>query len=649
MRNFLITLGCLLFLSCVAFYYTSAPSNVEKLEAQDGQLILDNSLDFTDTLYQLDGNWEFYYGALYEPGDFIAGKPSGGTYITVPSNWADSGYSLAGCATYRLTIQADALPMKEFMILIPEIPMSSKIFINGQERFNAGQVTADSNERFSSVRNAFVDFTSQGGNIEIVIQVSNYEWVEAGITYAITMGTSPVLLHDALTRRIYLAIFIGILVMMSTYHFILFLFRRQDYLYLIFSLYCLFDVVKFVLETNGFAQLFFRNGLTLILIRVYLLSMIAASTMGTLFLYHLFQIAMKKTYAITLFSVFYGLPAVLCVIVPFQTFGINFMFLPLIGITPFLFLIFAQKLVRNRYDILNLFACMLFVIWAPLTKIIWNDALFMPGVASTIFLILVQCFILSHKYVYYQTEAYRLAENNRILEELSHMKTHFIQNINHEAKTPLTVISTDIQYVHSCLLWEKDHDELCLTLQNAQDEVMRMARLMEGTLNFAVKDESLDHMELLHVSTFLHGIKETYQPLCAAHGNRLKIIASDSLPDLIANLDMLKQVFSNLINNACRHTHSDTIEICVTYVESELLFTVTDHGCGIAPENLPHIWERHVSLDGRSGLGLSICKTLITLHHGKISIESKPNEGTVVSITLPISQSAKEEENHYYD
>jgi signal transduction histidine kinase len=281
--------------------------------------------------------------------------------------------------------------------------------------------------------------------------------------------------------------------------------------------------------------------------------------------------------------------------------------------------------------------------------VIWKDALFMPGATSNFFFMMVQCFILSNKYVYYQTETYRLAESNRILWELSHMKTHFLQNINHEVKTPLTVISSDIQFVHSSLQMEGGHEEHCLALQNAQDEVMRTARLMESTLDFAVKDENLEHMELLHIHSFLQTIEKTYQALCNAHGNKLKIMAPDTLPDVYVNRDMLKQVLSNLINNACRHTQSDTIVIRVTHVEDELQFRIIDHGSGIPEEILPRIWERHVSGDGRSGLGLSICKALITLHHGRIYIDSQTKKGTTVTFTLPLPKDALEEEINLYD
>jgi signal transduction histidine kinase len=151
-------------------------------------------------------------------------------------------------------------------------------------------------------------------------------------------------------------------------------------------------------------------------------------------------------------------------------------------------------------------------------------------------------------------------------------------------------------------------------------------------------------MELLHVDTLLHTIEKTYQSLCDAHGNKLKIIAPDTLPDVFANRDMLKQVFSNLINNACRHTQSDTILIQVTQEETELHFRVTDHGNGIPEEMLSRVWDRHVSGDDRSGLGLSICKALITLHNGRIYIESQYKKGTSVHFTLPLPKSEQGEE-----
>jgi signal transduction histidine kinase len=649
MKSFIISLCCLVALSGIAFYYISAPSRVQTLEARQGIINLESHMDFSKTLYHLDGEWEFYYNQLYTPGDFVNGSISDPSYIKVPSSWSENGYPLKGYATYHLKIHSSHTIINEFMLLVPEMPNASKMWINGRMVFSAGEVSESTHNYIPSVRNAFVDFRpQQNGEIDIVIQVSNYDWAEAGITYAITMGTPHVLLMDSLSRRIYLAFFIGTLVMMFTYHFILFLHRREDKIYLVFALYCLSCIARSLLESNGLVQLFLPLGLTTTLIRLYFLSIISVSFLATLFIRYFFEVQMPKKYMVLLYSICFALPGLLSIFVPFATFGNNFIFLSLVGIIPFLIIVFVKKLIRNQYDCLYIIVYIFALIWGPLTKVIWKDALFMPGVASNFFLILVQCFILSHKYVYYQAETYRLKESNRILEELSHMKTHFLQNISHEVKTPLTVISSDIQFVHSSLLMEEDHEELCLALQNAQDEVMRTARLMEGTLDFAVKDENLEHMELLHIQTFLHNIEKTFQSLCSAHGNKLKIIVPDSLPNIYANQDMLKQILSNLINNSCRHTHSDTISIQVTQDESELYFRVTDHGSGIPEEILPQIWNRHVSGDGRSGLGLPICKTLVTLHHGRIKIDSQPKKGTCVTFTLPLPKT-DQEENHLYD
>jgi signal transduction histidine kinase len=648
MKSFIISLCCLVVLSGLAFYYISAPSRVHTLQAENGTIHLESQMDFSKTLYHLDGEWEFYYDQLYTPKDFMEGSIVTPSYIKVPSSWEDNGYPLKGYATYHLTIHSYHATVEEFMLLVPEMPNASKMWINGRLAFAAGEVSDSPQNYIPSVRNAFVDFRQQKGKIDIVIQVSNYDWLDAGITYAITMGTPHVLLMDSLSRRIYLAFFIGTMVMMFTYHFILFLHRREDKIYLVFALYCLSSTAKFVMESNGIVQLFFPMGLTTTIIRFYFLSIISTSFLATLFIRYFFQVPMPKKYTVLLYSVCYVLPSLLSLLVPFATFGSGFIFFSLVGIIPFLLIIFAKKLIRNKYDSLYIIVCFFSLIWGPLTKVIWQDALFMPGVSSNFFLILVQCFILSHKYVYYQAETYRLKESNRILEELSHMKTHFLQNISHEVKTPLTVISSDIQFVHSSLLMEDNHDELCQALQNAQDEVMRTARLMEGTLDFAVNDENLEHMELIHIQTFLHTVEKTFQSLCNAHGNKLKIIIPYSLPDIYANRDMLKQILSNLINNSCRHTHSDTISIQVTQEESELYFRVTDHGTGIPDEILPKIWNRHVSGDGRSGLGLPICKTLVTLHHGRIKIDSQPKKGTCVTFTLPLPKT-DQEENHLYD
>lgn len=113
--------------------------------------------------------------------------------------------------------------------------------------------------------------------------------------------------------------------------------------------------------------------------------------------------------------------------------------------------------------------------------------------------------------------------------------------------------------------------------------------------------------------------------------------------------DHLERVISNLIDNAVRHT-PETKPITVTLSESKggAVITVEDKGEGIAPEHLPHLFERFYRVDpararadGGVGLGLAICKSLIEAHGGSIAVASEAGQGTTVKVTLPVAATTR--------
>lgn len=101
---------------------------------------------------------------------------------------------------------------------------------------------------------------------------------------------------------------------------------------------------------------------------------------------------------------------------------------------------------------------------------------------------------------------------------------------------------------------------------------------------------------------------------------------------------MILQVLVNLCANASRHMNGGAVSVTVKQSGDMAEFTVADTGEGIDPELLPHIFERGVSGDGKSGLGLPICKEVIESFGGEISIESEQGVGTRVIFTLPFSE-----------
>ncbi|MDD3230523.1 MAG: HAMP domain-containing sensor histidine kinase [Oscillospiraceae bacterium] len=224
---------------------------------------------------------------------------------------------------------------------------------------------------------------------------------------------------------------------------------------------------------------------------------------------------------------------------------------------------------------------------------------------------------------------------NHLLERTSRAKTEFLSNTSHEMRTPLTVISVNIQTAAEIL---EDMDEAVKDaeaaelLQSAQQEIMRLARMVGGMLNLASMTENTEK-QMVNLSTLLHNSAQMYSLHLKNRGNLLKLDIADGLA-VFGNADLLAQVAANLLQNAAAYTEQGEITLRAEQTGHEVLVRVEDTGTGISPELLPHVFERGVSTSG-TGFGLYLCRTVVESLGGRIWIESTQGSGTSVAYALP--------------
>jgi signal transduction histidine kinase len=144
------------------------------------------------------------------------------------------------------------------------------------------------------------------------------------------------------------------------------------------------------------------------------------------------------------------------------------------------------------------------------------------------------------------------------------------------------------------------------------------------------------------LTPFLCGIVDFWQTMASEEDRCLTLNAPDSLPEAEFDPHRMRQVLGNLIDNAIRHTKpGGNIELAARADASGVTFRVSDDGEGIAPEDLPHVFDRFYRADPArrrsdtgSGLGLSISRRLVEMHGGTITVKSAPGQGTTFTITL---------------
>jgi signal transduction histidine kinase len=219
----------------------------------------------------------------------------------------------------------------------------------------------------------------------------------------------------------------------------------------------------------------------------------------------------------------------------------------------------------------------------------------------------------------------------------SRYKSVFLANMSHEIKTPLTVISVYIQRVGDVLEDLNIKNELASQpLIKAQEEIMRLARVVESALRMAAMQESREKMQSIDAASLFTTNAEAYRSQIEKKGNELNVKLNKELPRIYGNADQLIQVLTNLLVNANKHTQNGKVSVHAQADSKFVSVYVTDTGTGIAPKMLPYIFERGISGSGGTGVGLSICKSIIETHDGTLKIESVQNKGTEVIFTIPI-------------
>jgi signal transduction histidine kinase len=221
----------------------------------------------------------------------------------------------------------------------------------------------------------------------------------------------------------------------------------------------------------------------------------------------------------------------------------------------------------------------------------------------------------------------------------------FVANVSHELKTPLTSIQGFSQAILDGAAESPEARRRSASI--IYDEAERMRRLVEGLLDLARLDAGEPALARgpLDLAALLRSVGERLALRAGERGVALRQ-AIGPLPALTGDSDRLAQVFTNLLDNALKHTPAGgTVTLAAAGVDGGAEVTVTDTGPGIPAEDLSRIFERFYQVDksrrasGRgAGLGLAISREIVHAHGGQIHAESVMGLGTKFVVRLPASR-----------
>ena len=239
--------------------------------------------------------------------------------------------------------------------------------------------------------------------------------------------------------------------------------------------------------------------------------------------------------------------------------------------------------------------------------------------------------------------------------EVDKMKDEFISIASHELRTPMTVIKS---YLWMALSGQSGllRPKLKAYIKRSYDSTNRLIKLVNDMLNISRIESSRMSMELEKVSmaTLTQGVVEEFNSRSTKTNTKIVININDPLPEVIADPDKIKEVFFNLIGNSLKYTPKEGVVIIDFEIDPNFLTThITDNGSGMSQEMISNLFQKFGLISGSfqtnsstnakgTGLGLYICKQIITLHHGEIWGSSPGlGKGATFSFTLPIYTQSK--------
>lgn len=224
------------------------------------------------------------------------------------------------------------------------------------------------------------------------------------------------------------------------------------------------------------------------------------------------------------------------------------------------------------------------------------------------------------------------------LKQNEEMSKNFASIVSHEYKTPIAAITGYAQLLYNGGLEKEEEKQYIKTileqskrLSNLSVNMLQLARLDSNTVGMSKEMFSLDE-QIRNVIVNMENLWEQ---------KNIEMDINLDKAQVYCNSQMLYHVWENLLSNAIKFTpENGKITVTCQVSDNYAVVKVADTGCGISPENIPHIFERfyksdsEVNADG-NGLGLAITQKIIQLSGGKVSVESEAGKGSLFTVTLP--------------
>lgn len=628
---------------------------IKELQPVDGALDLRGmDLEQSPPIY-LNGEWSFYPHAFVTYEQVIHENPQG-ELIGVPGDWrnklnttADSSY---GYGTYRLRLLVD--PLKEpIAFWIQGVQASSIVEINGQVSATMGKPAAHAD----NYRPKSVSFTASYGEkgateIELLIRTANYdEPYNGGIVRSVRFGSQAAIDYARWYSIGFQLVTFIILLLHGLYAFILYLFNRKEWTLLLTGLLTV-SVGTAILSGHDNILLLWLPANYTWGIKIRLIALLWQNLFILLLFRGLLSEPMRsrwvKLYAgalILLTGFLVAAPASLIHGAVHHDIFFAFYFIPWAWLIYIVGAIIFKE--HDDKDVIFLLLSAAGII----SNLMWSGIDDVYEVTNVFYPIDIIAAIVGFSTYWFKKYIRNSRENAKLnvqLQQSSKLKDEFLANTSHELRTPLhgimniaeTVAAREKGKLEASSL--KDM-KLMITISR------RMSHMLGDLLDVARLQEHRIVLEKAPVSiqAAVSGVMDMLKYISEDRPIQMRMDVNESMPAVLADEKRLVQILYNLIHNALKYTEAGMISVSAEVRNNRAVIHITDTGVGMSQETqervfLPYEQGDYGIHDGRGiGLGLSICKQLVELHEGALTVHSELGQGSVFSFDLPLAGSLR--------
>lgn len=254
-------------------------------------------------------------------------------------------------------------------------------------------------------------------------------------------------------------------------------------------------------------------------------------------------------------------------------------------------------------------------------------------------------FFIPYRLIIENRRSWEYYQKHKLLSEVEELKTNFIGLMSHDLKTPLARIQGMTQIISSDAtpLSSPQREALDMIQQSSED----LTKFISTILNYAkIESQGVElHMQSKDINQLLLEVVKKNEFLAKVKHVQL-VTELEPLFSIPVDPELIKQVFSNLIENAIKYSPDGSkVLISSEEIGEKVVVQVADQGGGISPEDIPHLFmkffrsrEAKSSPIKGSGLGLYLAKYFVELHKGQINVESTPSQGSTFTVELPVNR-----------